>query len=91
MVNNAVRPEDILITSLTTPRLFNDERDELMLKWNILQVFYGTGTTFCHQGKSKGKIDKSISSIHQSVRFLYGRRESPLSRLQGKFVVFYDL
>ncbi|CAF0749343.1 unnamed protein product [Didymodactylos carnosus] len=42
--------DDVLITSLTTPRLFNDERDDLILKWNILQVFYGTGKTFCHQG-----------------------------------------
>ncbi|CAF0880579.1 unnamed protein product [Rotaria sp. Silwood1] len=47
---NVVRPDDILITSLTSPRLFNDERDELLLKWNILQVFYGTGKTFCYQG-----------------------------------------
>ena len=50
--NNAVRPDDLLITSLTSPRLFNDERDELMLKWNILQVFYGTGKTFSYQGKA---------------------------------------
>jgi hypothetical protein len=49
---NAVRPEEKLITSLTSPRLFNDERDEILLKWNILQVFYGTGKTFCHQGKN---------------------------------------
>ncbi len=48
---NVVRPDDLLITSLTAPRLFNDERDELILKWNILQVFYGTGKTFCHLGK----------------------------------------
>ncbi len=47
---NVVRPDDLLITSLTSPRLFNDERDELLLKWNILQVFYGTGKTFCYQG-----------------------------------------
>ncbi|CAM4884963.1 unnamed protein product [Rotaria socialis] len=47
---NAIRPDDLLITSLTAPRLFNDERDELLLKWNILQVFYGTGKTFCHLG-----------------------------------------
>lgn len=44
------RPEDLLITSLTSPRLFPDERDDLILKWNILQVFYGTGKTFCSQG-----------------------------------------
>ncbi|CAF0717851.1 unnamed protein product [Adineta steineri] len=48
--NNVVRPDEKLITSLTSPRLFNDDRDELFLKWNILQVFYGTGKTFCHQG-----------------------------------------
>ncbi|CAM4747828.1 unnamed protein product [Rotaria magnacalcarata] len=47
---NTTRPDDLLITSLTAPRIFNDERDELILKWNILQVFYGTGKTFCHQG-----------------------------------------
>ncbi|CAF0909034.1 unnamed protein product [Rotaria sordida] len=47
---NVIRSDDILITSLTSPRLFNDERDELILKWNILQAFYGTGKTFCHQG-----------------------------------------
>ncbi|CAF1358640.1 unnamed protein product [Adineta steineri] len=47
---NVVRPDEKLITSLTSPRLFNDDRDELFLKWNILQVFYGTGKTFCHQG-----------------------------------------
>ena len=51
--NNAVRPDDLLITSLTSPRLFNDERDELMLKWNILQVFYGTGKTFSYQGNTR--------------------------------------
>ncbi|CAF1155141.1 unnamed protein product [Adineta ricciae] len=49
-VPSVVRPEEKLITSLTSPRLFNDERDEILLKWNILQVFYGTGKTFCHQG-----------------------------------------
>ena len=47
---NVMRSDDLLITSLTSPRLFNDERDDLLLKWNILQVFYGTGKTFCHQG-----------------------------------------
>ena len=49
-VMTAVRPEDLLITSLTAPRACNDERDELILKWNILQVFYGVGKTFCYQG-----------------------------------------
>jgi hypothetical protein len=50
--NAAVRSDDLLITSLTSPRVFNDERDELILKWNILQVFYGTGKTYSHQGKN---------------------------------------
>jgi len=59
----ASRPEDLLITSLTSPRLFPDERDDLILKWNILQVFYGTGKTFCSQG--------SIHFIKLDNRFIY--------------------
>lgn len=51
--NTGIRPDDVLITSLTAPRLFNDDRDELILKWNILQVFYGTGKAFCYQGKDR--------------------------------------
>jgi hypothetical protein len=53
---NVLRPDDLLITSLTAPRLFNDERDVLILKWNILQAFYGTGKTFCHLGKYNNYI-----------------------------------
>ena len=50
-VGSAVRPDDILITSLTSPHRYSDERDELILKWNILQVFYGVGKIFCYQSK----------------------------------------
>jgi hypothetical protein len=68
---NVVRSDDLLITSLTSPRVFNDERDELILKWNILQVFYGTGKTFCHQGKYNNKLKKNkILFIIISLRFL---------------------
>ncbi|CAF0853389.1 unnamed protein product [Didymodactylos carnosus] len=96
----AYNRDDILITSLTTPHLFSDERDDLILKWNILQVFYGTGKTFCHQGAYEVD-DKSVyhafNTYSYSVRprtrdedglvsLIINQKLADVARVKDKFI-----
>jgi nuclear pore complex protein Nup54 len=36
----------VFITALERPQVFNDERDNILSKWNQLQAFYGNGKIF---------------------------------------------
>ncbi|CAD5114281.1 DgyrCDS3424 [Dimorphilus gyrociliatus] len=37
-------------TAIAAPQIFNDERDELIAKWNQMQAFFGTGKAFYGPG-----------------------------------------
>ena len=37
---------DHFMNALIQPQVFNDERDNIIAKWNQLQAFYGNGKIF---------------------------------------------
>lgn len=43
---NRLSEQEVLLSSLVNPQVFNDERDGIIAKWNQLQAFSGTGKIF---------------------------------------------
>jgi nuclear pore complex protein Nup54 len=44
--NKICTEQERLISALVNPKVFNDERDGIIAKWNQLQAFYGFGKLF---------------------------------------------
>ena len=48
---------------INNPQVFNDERDQILAKWNQLQIFYGRGKVFFQNSSLDVKEDNRMNKF----------------------------